>query len=202
MNDIGPYDLGNGQLMIVRNHFLREDIYHWSDVCDGLPYALTSAFVLDARAMGLQEIKVVNGATTFTRPGNYLPYVTHACCYLRREWDSPMTEIERLPLADAGDLARQAQEITFKLYKKTARMSRRQLITNGLYVYYIDMILPYARLAGMYDEFCRKYDLWELAEETSRAYYALLKDNFAQEVLPYTMISGEGFPTIPEQCYW
>lgn len=202
MNDIGPYDLGGGQLMIVRNLFLREDIYHWSDVCEGLPYALTLAFVLDAQAMGLQEIKVVNGATTFTRPGNYLPYVTHACCYLRREWDSPMEEIERLPLVEAKNLARQAQEITFKLYKKIARMSRRQLITNGLYVYYIDMILPYARLAGMYDELCREYDLWELAEETSRAYYALLEGNFAQEAVPAIMISGEGFPFIPELCYW
>ena len=44
------------------------------------------------------------------------------------------------------------QTATLKLYQKTARMYRRDLIWNGQYVYYIDMILPHLRLAGTYDE--------------------------------------------------
>ena len=31
------------------------------------------------------------------------------------------------------------------MYEKTVEMSRRDLIWNGQYVYYVDMILPYLR---------------------------------------------------------
>jgi hypothetical protein len=202
MGDSGPYDLGNGKLMIVRDHFLREDIYHWCDVCQDLPYAVTLAFILDTKKMGLEELKVVIGASTFTKPSNYHPFITDASFYIRKEWDTPTENIERLSMAEAKELARLVQEVTFKLYKKTAKMSRRQLITNGVYVYYIDMILPYARAAGLYDTFCRDFDLWEFAQEASEAYYVLLEDNYAQKTLPQILITGDAFPSIPYQYYW
>lgn len=202
MSDTGPYNLGNGRLMIVRDHFLREDVYHWSDVCEKLPYAVTLAFILDSEKMGLEEIRVNDISTTFTRPRNYLPYITDAALYARQEWDTPIGEIVRLGYPEARDITARAQEATFKLYKKLARMSRRQLILNGLYVYHIDMILPFARLSGLYEMFCKDYDLWEIHPVVSEAYHRILKDRYYAEVFPNMVISGQVYHPVSFQNYW
>ena len=34
------------------------------------------------------------------------------------------------------------------MYKKTAKMSRHELCLNGIYSYYIEMIVPHMRKAG------------------------------------------------------
>lgn len=202
MSDSGPYDLGDGRLMIVRDHFLREEVYHWSDVCEGLPYAVTLAFVLDSKKMGLEEIRVNDISTTFTRPRNYLPYITDAAFYARQEWDTPVGEIVRLSYPEAQELTVRVRESTLRLYKKLARMSRLQLITNGLYVYHIDMILPYARLSGLYESFCRDYDLWEIHPTVSEAYHRILKDRYYAEVFPTMVISGKVYFPVAPQNFW
>ena len=202
MSDTGPYDLGDGRLMIVRDHFLREDVYHWSDVCEGLPYAVTLAFTLDSEKMSLEDIRVNDISTTFTRPRNYLPYITDAALYARQEWDTPIGEVVRLGYSEARELTARVQEATFKLYKKLARMSRRQLITNGLYVYHIDMILPFARLSGLYETFCQDYDLWEIHPVVSDAYHQILKDRYYADVFPNMVVSGQIYSPVSPQNYW
>ena len=202
MSDTGPYDLGNGRLMIVRDHFLREDVYHWSDVCEELPYAVTLAFILDSEKMGMEEMRINDISTTFTRPRNYLPYITDAALYARQEWDTPVDEIVGLSYSEAKELTAQVQGATFKLYKKLARMSRRQLIINGLYVYHIDMILPFARPSGLYEKFCQDYDLWEIHPVVSEAYHRILNDRYYAEVFPNMVISGQVFHPIAPQNYW
>ena len=49
-------------------------------------------------------------------------------------------------------------------------MPRRTLIYNGLYVYYIDMILPHLRLAGTYDKACKDYEFWEVDQRVANYY--------------------------------
>lgn len=98
-------------------------------------------------------------STTFTWPRNYSPHITHATYYVRPEWDSRPEEIRQIGFSEARDLTRQAREATLKLYKKLSRMSRRQLITNGIYVYVVNLVLPYARLTGLYETFCRDYEI-------------------------------------------
>src|SRR5690606_21560841 len=34
LGDTGPYPLPNGNLLIVRDLFCNEEVFHWSDVCD------------------------------------------------------------------------------------------------------------------------------------------------------------------------
>lgn len=202
LGDTGPYDLGEGKLLIVRDHFLREEVYHWCDVCEKLPYAVTLAFVLDTQRMGLKEIRVNDISTTFTWPRNYFPGITHAALYLRPEWNSPPQEIRPITFSEAQELTRQVREVTLKLYKKLSRMSRRQLITNGIYVYTVDLVLPYARRLGLYEGFCRDYDLWELRPEVSEAYYRFGRDAFRFVFFPRFLASGEAFFPIPERAYW
>ncbi len=191
--DSGPYDLGNGEVLLVRDHFLGEDVFDWCDVCEGLPYAVTLAFVLDTKQAGL-EMFVNDISTTFTRPSNYHPYITRAAAFVRPKWDAPISEIRPLPLADAEPITRGSKEAVLKLYRRFSRMSRRQLITAGLYVYFIDMILPFLREAGIYEKMTKEADLWEISRKTSDCYYTVCRDGWAGRELPFQFMSGAAFP--------
>jgi hypothetical protein len=191
--DSGPYDLGNGEVLLVRDHFLGEEVFDWCDLCEGLPYALTLGFVLDTEAAGLR-VSINDISTTFTSPPNYHPYVKRAAVFVRPRWDSPVADIRQLAIVDSEAVTRAAKAAVLKLYRRFSRMSRRQLITAGLYVYYIDMILPFLRAAGIYDRLCKEQDLWEIAKEASDAYYIVCRDQWAQRELPFMFMSGEAFP--------
>jgi hypothetical protein len=195
LGDTGPYELPDGRVMIVRDLFTNEEAYHWSDVCDheSVPHCYTLAIVIDAQAMGLKEIRVNDISTTFTRPKNYIPYITAGAVFVREKWDTPMGEVYPLSHEEQEDHLKRIQNATLKLYAKTARMSRRQLITNGMYVYYIDMILPHLRLAGTYEKACTEYDFWEIDQRVSNYYYDITKRGFAQETVPHKIFSGSGY---------
>jgi hypothetical protein len=78
-------------------------------------------------------------------------------------------------------------------------MSRRILCTNGIYSYYVDMLLPYMRATGMYEEFSSpKYDFWEIDQRVSNYYYEITKRNFVQVTVPQKIFSGAGYLPFPE----
>jgi hypothetical protein len=97
-------------------------------------------------------------------------------------------------MADAEAIVQGAKAAVLRLYRRFSRMSRRQLITAGLYVYYIDMILPFLRAAGVYERLCNEGDLWEITRAASEAYYTVCRNQWAQKELPYLFMSGEAFP--------
>ncbi|MDH5521165.1 MAG: hypothetical protein OEZ14_11615 [Acidimicrobiia bacterium] len=195
LGDTGPYPLPNGNILIVRDLFTNEEAYHWSDVCDmeNVPHCYSLLLEIDAEAMGLNEIRVNDISTTFTRPKNYIPFVRSGAVFVREKWNTPMSEVYPVAISDLADHLKGVQNATFKLYSKTARMSRRQLITNGLYVYYIDMILPHLRLAGVYDKACTDLNFWEIDRRVSNYYYEIDKRGFAQETVPMKIFSGSGY---------
>jgi hypothetical protein len=114
--------------------------------------------------------------------------------YVLPTCDSPVADNRQLAIVDSEPVTRAAKTAVLKLYRRFSRMSRRQLITAGLYVYYIDMILPFLRAAGIYDRLCKERDLWEIAKEASDAYYVVCRDQWAQRELPFMFMSGEAFP--------
>jgi hypothetical protein len=195
LGDTGPYPLPNGNVLIVRDLFTNEEAYHWSDVCDheNVPHCYTLLLEIDPEEMGLQEIRVNDISTTFTRPKNYIPHIKAGGVFVREKWNTPMSEVYPVPISELGARLTGIQNATLKLYSKTARMSRRQLITNGMYVYYIDMILPHLRLAGTYEKACADYDLWEIDQRVANYYYDINKRGFAQETVPSKIFSGEGY---------
>ncbi len=195
LGDTGPYPLANGNLLIVRDLFCNEDIYHWSDVCDHeqVPYCYTVVLEIDANAMNLEELRVNDISTTFTRPKNYIPHIVGGAVFVREKWDTPMGEVYPVPVAKLGARLAGIQAATFKLYTKLARMSRRQLITNGMYVYYIGMIMPHLRRAGTYDKACVDYDFWEIDQRISDYYYEIGKRGFVKVTVPNKIFSGSGY---------
>jgi hypothetical protein len=195
LGDTGPYELPNGQLLILRDLFVNEEVFHWSDVCDdeGLPHCYTLALTIDPEKMALAEIRVNDISTTFTRPKNYIEAITGGAVFVREKWNTPMGEVYPVAIDDLGPHLERVQNATLKLYAKTARMNRRDLIWNGQYVYYVDMILPHLRLAGAYEKACTDYQLWEVDQRVANYYYDITKRGFAQETVPQKIFSGAGY---------
>jgi hypothetical protein len=200
LGDTGPYPLPDGKLLIIRDLFTNEEAYHWSDVCDheNVPHCYTLLLVIDPEGMGLDEIRVNDISTTFTRPKNYIPHITGGAVFAREKWNTPMSEVYSVPIKDLDSRLSGIQQATLKLYTKFSRMSRRQLITNGMYVYYIDMILPHLRLAGTYEKACTDYNFWEIDQRVSNYYYDITKRGFAQATVPQKIFSGEGYLPFPD----
>lgn len=195
LGDTGPYELPNGNLLIVRDLFVNEEAYHWSDVCDQekLPYCYTLVLEINPQKMNLAEIRVNDISTTFTRPKNYIPYIEAGAVFAREKWNTPMSEVYPIKIANLEKHLTNVQNATFKLYGKLSRMTRRQLITNGTYVYYVGMILPHLRQAGTYDKACQDYNFWEIDRRVANYYYEIDKRGFAQTTVPQKIFSGEGY---------
>ncbi|WP_437882768.1 hypothetical protein [Pseudomonas sp. LRF_L74] len=200
LGDTGPYELPDGKLLIIRDLFTNEEIYHWSDACDaaGVPHAYSLLLVIDPTLLKLDEIRVNDISTTFTRPKNYIEAIVGGAVFAREKWNTPMADVYPIPIAELGKRLEGIQQATLGLYGKLARMSRRQLITNGMYTYYIDMILPHLRLAGTYEKACVDYDFWEIDQRVANYYYEIGKRGFAQAVVPQKIFSGEGYLPFPE----
>jgi hypothetical protein len=202
LGDTGPYPLPDGRVLIIRDLFTNEEAFHWSDVCDheDVPHCYTAALAIDAEAMGLAELRVNDISTTFTRPKNYVSYITGGAVFIREKWNTPMGEVRPVALDDLGPELEKLQQATLKLYGKIARMPRRELITNGHWVYFVDMILPHLRLAGTYEKACTDYDLWEIDQRVSNYYYEITKRKFAHEVVPTRIFSGKGYLPFSERA--
>jgi hypothetical protein len=194
LNDSGPYDLGDGRFMIVRDHFLRDDMYHWHDVADGLPHCITQAMVF--RPEGDLQLQLMDGATLFTDPGNYLQYLTDVAVYVRPEWDTPADQIRRIDTAEMQALLDVAGPATTKLYKRIANMSARDKIACGAAVYYAEFIAPFARAAGVWQEMLDEHDFWEWDETTASAYFPLVRDKQGVPMLGKLFLSGTGYPPL------
>jgi hypothetical protein len=202
LGDTGPYELADGNLLILRDLFVNEEAFHWSDVCDdeGLPHCYSLAVVIDPELMGLQEIRVNDISTTFTRPKNYIQGIVGGAVFAREKWNTPMGQVTPIKIEDLSNHLVKVQQATLKLYAKTARMCRRDLIWNGQYVYFVDMILPHLRLAGTYDKACTDYKLWEVDQRVANYYYEITKRGFAQETVPQKIFSGEGYLPFPDNA--
>jgi hypothetical protein len=202
LGDTGPYELPDGKLLILRDLFVNEEVFHWSDVCEDekLPHCYTLALILDPEIMSLQEIRVNDISTTFTRPKNYLEAVVGGVVFAREKWNTPMGEVYPIKIDALGEHLTRVQNATLKLYTKTSKMCRRDLIWNGQYVYYVDMILPHMRLAGTYEKACRDYQLWEVDQRIANYYYEITKRGFAQETVPSKIFSGAGYLPFPDNA--
>ncbi|MCU1479370.1 MAG: hypothetical protein JWQ19_156 [Subtercola sp.] len=195
LGDTGPYELPNGNIVIIRDLFVNEEEYHWSDVCGdaGLPHVYTLAIEIDPNAMGLQEIRVNDISTTFTRPKNYIPAIVGGAVFAREKWDTPMANIQTIKISDLPEQLGKVQQATLKLYTKMSKMSKRELIWAGHDVYYQGMILPHLRRAGTWDKAVQDLQLKEVDQRIANYYYDIQKRGFAQETVPQKIFSGSGY---------
>jgi len=209
LGDTGPYITEDGKPMIIRDHFINEPVYSWSKVSEDrdLPYCITLAFVLDPTDVGrgddeqLQEIRVNDISTTFSKPDEYMQGVESVAVFARDDVETneplPLDDLRPVPVDEFGEIAARCNEAIEDWYRLTSKLPRRQKIMNGAWVYYIDMILPTLRRAGLYEELNENYDLWEVPPMSSDVYYTCMGE-LAQEVVPVNIMQGTGWQTIPE----
>ena len=137
-------------------------------------------------------------STSFTEPANYLPAVRDAVVYVREEWDTPQKNIYRLDMEKWPHWIEKCNDSVEKLYMKLAAMANFEKIMCGMWIYHIDMLLPFARNAGMYEELCDKYNFWEPHPKVLDFYPKMLET--AEKAVPKAF-AGLGWPPVPEERY-
>ncbi|HEX4107889.1 MAG TPA: PEP-utilizing enzyme [Solirubrobacteraceae bacterium] len=197
LNDSGPYDLGDGRFMIVRDHFLHDPMYHWHDVAEQLPHCFTQAMIFDTGGADL-DVALMDGGTTFTEPANYLQYLQSAAVYVRERWETPAAEIRLIDDAEMQRYLDICGPATTALYKRIASMPPRDKIMAGAQVYYSEFVVPFARLAGVWEQMRDELDFHELDPVASEAYYPLVRDGLGKQLVAKLFITGTGFPALPE----
>jgi hypothetical protein len=192
--DSGPYPVPGGGFMIVRDHQLQEPAFPWGHLGDGLPYSVTEALVF--RPSEPVDVKINDISTTFTTPRDYLKHLSGVAVYARDTWDTPMSELRRLDPDELAAITARASAATLGLYKDIAAKDRDQKIRDGVLVYTTTMIMPYARVAGVWDRWVAEgfYDFDPLTE----AAYPTLAGGKAAEVLAPVFLLGQGFPSVAD----
>lgn len=198
MMDLGPWILPNGNPMIVRNAFVREDIFPWSLPSDGLPYSIVFAFEIDADKANLQELRCIDIGTLMTKPFDYVSSIVRGSVWVRDEWDSEVRQVE---LGEASDnWYDHVSTASLQIFEIFSRTPRRHLIENGAFVYFIDMFYPIMREVGVYDEYVEEHKLWEFDERANAVYYELDRNQFARVTVPTKLFDPKdtAFTLIPE----
>lgn len=192
MCDTGPYPLTDGGFVLVRDHFLYEQAYEWSEPLSDLPYAVTEAMFF--RPDTPVEIAINDIATTFAKPRNYLKYLSGAVVYARDRWDTPVEQVRRLDDAEMARIVARCNASMLELYSSISELSWDERIRRGVRVYAREMLLPYARAAGLWDTFLAEgFDSY--SPETEQAYPRLVSGE-AAPVLGAVFLMGQGL--VPE----
>jgi len=198
MMDLGPYILDNGNPVIVRNAFLREEVYPWAEPCDGLPYAMTFVLEIDAERAAIEELRCIDIGTLMTKPYDYVSGIVKGSVWVRDEWNS---EPRQVSVGEARTLwYEQISDASLRIFNIFARTPRRHLIEQGAFVYCVGMIYPFLRELGIYDEIRDEYRLWDFDERVSRVYYELDRNQFARVTVPTKLFDPKdsAFALVPE----
>jgi hypothetical protein len=177
-SDTGPYDLGDGRVLLVRDWYrLSQSDFWWSDVAASVPYHnLTAGLVLEG-----VDVKVNDWGTSITTPEDYLDHLVGFSLFTTDNGDLEPVDLAELDAITAEVRTAQAQH-----YRNIAAMSRAEKIRCGAYVYFT-FLRPFAEVAGVADDLD-----WTVPLETkARGLYDLLEP-----------IEGGNTPPDPSETYY
>ena len=195
LGDTGPYPLPDGRLLIIRDLFVNEPVYHWRDVCDELPHCYTLAVVIDPDEAGPRRDPGQRHLHHVHRPQELHPGHHRRCDLRPREvGHARWARSTRSSSPSSSRTWRRSGRRPSKMYDKTVGWPAASCAPTASSSYYIDMFLPYLRKAGIYEEVCSpKYDFWEIDQRVANYYYEITKRNFVQVTVPQKIFSGEGY---------
>ena len=142
--DTGPYDLGGGRSLLLRDYSKMgvSDFWWSTEIATAIPYGnLTAAFVLKD-----VDVDVNDWGTSVTRPENYLDHVERFGLFTTDNGKLEPVPLDRVPTIH--DATKDAQK---RLYRHIATMSRNERIDAGAYVYFT-FLRPFAEVAGIADD--------------------------------------------------
>jgi len=176
--DTGPYDLGDGRVLLVRD-FSEFGVGHfaWSaEVSGDLPYSnLTAAFVLDD-----VQFRVTDWGTSITDPDDYLARLRAFGLF------APARDgaLEPVALSEVEALTAAVKVAQRRCYRLIAAMTRHERVNAGAYVYFT-FLRPFAELAGVADDLD-----WTVPRDSLDLYEGIasldkLPDVAADDSVPY-----------------
>jgi hypothetical protein len=177
-SDTGPYDLGDGRTLLVRDWYkLGPSDFWWSDVAAGMPYTnLTAALVLHG-----VDVKVNDWGTAVTTPEDYLDRLVGFGLFT-----TDNGELEPVDLSELDAITAEVRRAQAQHYRNIAAMSRAEKIRCGAYVYF-SFLRPFAEVAGVADSLD-----WTVPLETkARGLYDLLEP-----------VEGANAPPDPAEEYY
>ena len=187
LGDSGPYPLPNGGFVIVRDLFINEAIFPWSDITSELPYAITQAMFFGPNT-GL-DVKLLDLSTLFTEPANYLPHIEGVAVYSRASYNTPMDQLKTLSLDDMSTLRSNVEEVSNKLYRHIASMDHKEKVLAGSLVYTAGFALPMAREAGVMDELIANHGFLDIHPVAADAYETIVS-GVATTMIPRLFLTG------------
>ena len=187
LGDSGPYPLPNGGFVIVRDLFINEAIFPWSDITSELPYAITQAMFFGPNT-GL-DVKLLDLSTLFTEPANYLPHIEGVAVYSRALYNTPMDQLKTLSLDDMSTLRSNVEEVSNKLYRHIASMDHKEKVLAGSLVYTAGFALPMAREAGVMDELIANHGFLDIHPVAADAYETIVS-GVATTMIPRLFLTG------------
>lgn len=190
--DSGPYPTADGGRVVVRDLFVSDDLYHWADVTDPLPHAITQALFFAPDT----HISVFDAGGSSA--GRHADQLTGVAVYARDRWDAPSTEIRLLDDAELDAVAARARDASARLLRRISAMSRRDTVMAAALVQYLDHLAPFARAAGLWDRLRTEFDVYEWDPLASQAYYPLVTGGVAAELVPRLIRTGVGFPPVKD----
>ena len=190
-----PTSCPTAGILILRDLFVNEEVFHWSDVCDdaSCPHSYTArnrhrpGETGPARRSGsTTSPRPSPGRRTTSRPSPAAPS-SPARSGTPRWARSTRSDRRAEPHLDQ-DPGRDAQDVRQDLADVPPRP-----VWNGRTCYYVDMILPYLRQAGTYDEGCAEYDFGRSTSGCRTTTTTSPSADFAQETVPQKIFSGPGY---------
>lgn len=139
--DTGPYELPGGGVLLVRDFVkMGPSDFWWSeDVAAGLPYThLTMALVLDD-----VRLSVNDWGTSITEPADYLDRVSRFGLFT-----TDGGTLRPVALDEVDAIRSATKDAQTGLYRLVAKMSRKERIDAGAYVYFT-FLRPFAEVAGV-----------------------------------------------------
>ncbi len=140
MVDTGPYELGDGRVLLVRDFSkMGASDFWWStEVAANMPYQnLTAAFVLKD-----VDVDVNDWGTSVTRPENYLDHVERFGLFT-----TDGGTLRKVALDEVDAIRGASRKAQAELYRNIAVMTRNERIDAGAYVYFT-FLRPFAEVAG------------------------------------------------------
>ena len=142
--DSGPYDLGDGKIMLVREfNELGVSHFWWTpDVQAQIGHRyLVEAFVLDG-----VDLHVNDWGTSITEPADYLDRTVRYGLFSADDG-----ALRPVPLDEIPVLHKSVRDAQRKHYRNVAGWERNKRIDAGAYVYFT-FLRPFAEIAGIADD--------------------------------------------------
>lgn len=191
MGDTGPYPLPGGGFALIRDHFLNETGYPWSEIGEGLPYAVTEVLVFKPDPI---EVRINDIGTTFTKPADYLKSLDRVAVFARDTIDTPMSEIRLVDHDERARIIRACEAGVLKMYKMLSKLDRDEKIRNGVRMYSHEFMRPLAHRAGVWDDILAAG--FDELSDAAREAWPILSSPRAAEILAPVFLLGKGFPPL------